>query len=327
MTLTPVCGGAVLEGVKARGRLCCGVGENIPGFSEKDATGKWRGFNVDFCHAVAAAVLGDANKIEFIQHTTSMRFPLLQSRKIDLLVSNTTWTLAREALLKLQFPAVLFYDSQAFLVRTPSGVTEIAGLNGANVCVEKGSRSAYTMADYLLQRGLSVNPVAVGSAGEMAAALLDGRCAACSGPASKLAALRTQMASGGVQDVRILPDGISKNPLCPVVLGEDLEWATIVRWVLYALILAEEHGVTRENLDSATAQKNVRVLRMQRGEHAKLAKAIGLPVDWAVVAVKAVGNYGEMFERNLGSKSPLNLERDLNRLWNDGGLMFSPPIE
>ncbi len=327
MSVTPVCGGAVLEGVKVRGRLCCGIGEDIIGFSERDATGKWRGFNVDFCHAVAAAVLGDASKVEFVPHTTSMRFPLLQSRKIDLLVSNTTWTFAREAFLKLQFPAVLIYDSQALLVLATSGVTKIAELNGANVCVEKGARTAYTLGDYFLEQGLSVNPVAVGSAGEIAEALLDGRCIACAGPASKLAGLRAQLASSGVQDAKILPYSISKEPLCPVTLGEDSEWATIVRWVLYALILAEENGVAKGNVDSATVQKNVRLLRMQRGEHAKLAKAIGLPADWAVLAVKAVGNYGEMFDRNLGSSSPLNLERGLNRLWNDGGLMFSPPIE
>lgn len=324
--VAPVRGGNVLDAVKARDRLYCGVGEAITGFSERDATGKWRGFDVDFCHAVAAAVLGDGDKVEFVPLTASMRFPALQSRKIDLLMRHTSWTLTREALLKVQFPAVLFYDSQAFLVPTKSGITTIAELHGATVCVEKGTTSVLNMKDYFIARGLSVNPLVIDSPAKIAAALFDGRCAACTGDASQLVAMRLRL-PGGASEFNILQERISNEALCPVVWGGDPEWSTIVRWVLYALILAEEVGVTRDNLHSTIPEKNLRVLRMLRGEQREVAKAMGVRTDWAVRAVKAAGNYGEMFERNLGRGSPLKIERGLNRLWTEGGLMYAPPIE
>jgi len=326
LTAELVCAGEVLEAVKARGKLYCGVSDDLPGFSEKDANGNWSGFNVDFCRAVAAAVLGDGDKAQFVPLTTSMRFPALQAGKIDLLVRNTTWTLEREAFLKVQFPAVLFYDSQAFLVPSGSGITSLAELSDATVCVEKGTTSVQNMKDYFVARGLSVNPMVLDTTSEAAAAFFEGRCSACTGDSSELASVRAQ-APGGPQEFKILPDRISKEPLSPVVWGGDREWATIVRWVVYALVLAEEHGVTRDNADFSSSHKDVRVLRMQRVEHAKIAKAMGVPTDWAVRAVRAAGNYGEMFERNLGSGSPLSMERGPNRLWRDGGLMFAPPIE
>lgn len=324
--VAPVCAGNVLDAVKARGRVYCGVGEAIPGFSERDASGRWRGFDVDFCHAVAAAVLGDANQVQFVPLTASMRFPALQSGKIDLLMRTTSWTLAREAVLKVQFPAVLFYDRQTFLVPTKSGINTIAELNGASVCVEKGTTGVLNMKDYFMSRGLSVNPIVVDSPAEMAAALFDGRCAACSGDASHLMAIRLR-APGGSSAFKILPECISNEPLCPVVWGGDPEWATVIRWVLYALILAEEIGVTRDSLHSSIPDRSLRLFRMLRGEQGKIAKAMGVPADWAVRAVMAAGNYGEMYERNLGRGSPLNIERGLNRLWTEGGLMYSPPIE
>jgi general L-amino acid transport system substrate-binding protein len=326
LMVSPVCAGNVLEAVKARDRLHCGVGEAIPGFSERDASGKWSGFDVDFCRAVAAAVLGDGDKVQFVPLTASMRFPALQLGKIDLLMRHTTWTLTREAVLKVQFPAVLFYDSQAFLVPTKSGITTIAELNGTTVCVEKGSTSVLNMEDYFIARGLSVNPLVIDSPAEIAAALFDGRCDACTGDASQLVAMRLQ-APGGASAFKILPESISKEPLCPVVWGDDPEWVTIVRWVLYALIQAEEIGVTRDNLQSTIPEKNLRVSRMLRGEQGKVARAMGVRTDWAVRSVKAAGNYGEMYERNLGRGSPLKIERGLNRLWNEGGLMYAPPIE
>jgi general L-amino acid transport system substrate-binding protein len=324
--VAPVYAGKVLDAVKARDRLYCGVGEAIPGFSERDASGKWRGFDVDFCHAVAAAVLGDGDKVKFVPLTASMRFPALLLGQIDVLMRNTSWTLEREAVLKVQFPAVLFYDSQAFLVPTKSGITTIAELNGTTVCAEKGTTSVLNMKDYFIARGLLVNPLVIDSPAEMAAALFDGRCAACTGDASQLVAMRLQ-APGGESAFNILPERISKEPLCPVVWGGDPEWATIVRWVLYALIQAEEIGVTRDNLHSTIPEKNLRVSRILRGEQGKVAKAMGVRTDWAVRAVKAAGNYGEMYERNLGRGSPLNIERGLNRLWTEGGLMYAPPFE
>jgi general L-amino acid transport system substrate-binding protein len=324
--VAPVYAGKVLDAVKARDRLYCGVGEAKPGFSERDASGKWRGFDVDFCHAVAAAVLGDGDKVQFVPLTASMRFPALQLGQIDVLTRNTSWTLEREAVLKVQFPAVLFYDSQAFLVPTKSGITAIAELNCATVCVEKGTSSLLNLKDYFIARGLSVNPLLIDSPAEMAAALFDGRCAACTGDVSQLVAMRLQ-APGGESAFKILPDSISKEPLCPVVWGGDSEWATIVRWVLYALIQAEEIGVTRDNVHSTIPEKNLRVWRILRGEQGKVAKAMGVPTDWAVRAIKAAGNYGEMYERNLGRGSPLKIERGLNRLWTEGGLMYAPPFE
>ncbi len=233
----PVCAGDVLDGVKAQGRLLCGVSGTIPGFSERDATGKRRGFNVDFCHAVIAAVLGDAAKVDFVPLTASMRFPALQSGKIHLLVHNTSWTLTREALLKVQFPAVLFYDSQAMLVPANSGIGTIEALNGATVCVEKDTTHVQNMKDYFNARELSVNPVVIDSASDFAAALSDGRCTACTADASQLAVTRLQ-SPGGPLAFKVLPERISKEPLCPVVWGGDPEWVTIVRWVFYALILA-----------------------------------------------------------------------------------------
>ncbi len=322
----PVGAGPVLDAVKARDLLYCGVAEAIPGFSERDATGKWRGFDVDFCHAVAAAVLGDSAKVKFVPLTASMRFPALQLGNIDLLMRNTSWTLTREAVLKVQFPAVLLYDSQVFLVPTKSGITTIPELNGATVCVEKGSRSVLNMKDYFTAHGLSVNPLVLDSPAEISAALFAGRCAACTGDASQLTAMRLR-APGGESEFKILPDSISKEPLCPVVWGGDPEWVTVVRWVMYSLILAEEIGVTRDNLQASIPEKNVRLSRMLRGEEGKVAKAMGVPTDWAVLAVKAVGNYGEMYERNLGLGSPLKIDRGLNRLWTEGGLMYAPPIE
>jgi len=322
----PVCAGKVSEAVKTRGWLYCGVGDALPGFSERDAAGKWRGFDVDFCHAVAAAVLGDGDKVQFVPLTASMRFPALQSHQIDLLLRKTSWTLTREAVLKVRFPAVLFYDSQAFLVPTQSGINTIADLNGATVCVEKGTTSLLNKKDYFTARGLSANPIVIDSPAEMAAALVDGRCSAYTGDASHLVAMRLQ-APGGAAAFKILPDRISKEPLCPVVWGGDPEWATIVRWVLHALILAEEIGVTRDNLHSTIPEKNLRVSRMLSGEQDKVAKAMGVRTDWALRAVMAAGNYGEMYERNLGRGSPLNIERGLNRLWTEGGLMYAPPIE
>jgi general L-amino acid transport system substrate-binding protein len=322
----PVWAGKVLEAVKARGWLYCGVGESLPGFSERDGAGQWRGFDVDFCRAVAAAVLGDGDKVKFVPLTASMRFPALQSRQIDLLLRKTSWTLTREAVLKVRFPAVLFYDSQAFLVPAQSGLTTIADLNGATVCVEKGTTSLLNKKDYLTARGLSAKPVFIDSPAEMAAALLDGRCSAYTGDASDLVAMRLR-APGGAAAFKILPDRISKEPLCPVVWGGDPEWATLVRWVAYALILAEEIGVTRDNLQSAIPEKNLRVARLLSGEQDPIAKAMGFRTDWALRAVKAAGNYGEMYERNLGRGSPFNIERGLNRLWTQGGLLYAPPIE
>ena len=324
--LSPVAAGEVLNAVKSRGVLRCGVSEGIPGFSERAADGQWRGLDVDFCRAVAAAVLGAPDKADFVPLKSSTRFPALQSNRIDLLVRNTTWTLTREAVLKVQFPAVLFYDGQGFLVPAESGITAPEQLQDATVCVEKGTTHGRNLMDYFGARGLPVTPLVIDSASEVATAFFAGRCRAYTSDASQLAAMRLR-APGGPQGFVILPEWISKEPLAPVVWGGDPEWTSVVRWVLYGLILAEENGATRDNVDKVAAGGHTPLSRLNYDERGLLAKSLGLEPGWAVRAVQAVGNYGELYERNVGRGSPLKIERGLNRLWTEGGLLYAPPID
>lgn len=322
----PAQAGEALDTVKARDELRCGVSEGIAGFSEQDARGRWRGIDADFCRAVAAAVLGDPNKVRFVPLKASTRFPALLSRKIDLLVRNTSWTLTREALLKLQFPGVLFYDGQGFLVAKSSGVKSVAGLNGATVCVEKGTTHEQNLIDHFAAQGLAVKPWVIDSSERVAEAFFAGRCRAYTSDASQLAAVRAR-AAGGTRDFVLLPERISKEALGPVVRGGDAEWATLVRWVLYVLIAAEEQGVTRANIDTVVQQSHGAPWRLVSGKDTRLADALGVRRDWVVRVVKAVGNYGELYERNVGRDSPLKIERGLNRLWTQGGLLYAPPID
>ena len=318
--------GQVLDAVKARGRLNCGVSEGIAGFSEQDARGRWVGFDADFCRAVAAAALGDAERVRFVPLRSSTRFPALQAGKIDLLVRNTTWTLTREALLKVQFPAVLYYDGQAFMVARTAGLRTSADLHGATVCVEKGTTHVQNIAEYYAARGLTVKPLVIDSSVEVADAFFAGRCKAITSDASQLAAARLR-APGGQQNYVILPERISKEPLGPVVRDDDGQWVTLVRWVLYALVLAEERGITRANIDAMLETPGGVYLRAAGGKSEWLARTLGVRKGWLTHAVKAVGNYGELFDRHLGEGSPLKLERGLNRLWTQGGLMYAPPID
>jgi general L-amino acid transport system substrate-binding protein len=326
VALPPAQAGEVVDAVKARGVLRCGVSEGVAGFSEQDAAGRWQGLDADFCRAVAAAVLGDPERVQFVPLKASTRFPALQARKIDLLARNTTWTFAREVALRLQFPAVLFYDGQGFMVPAGSGIAKPADLNGATVCVEKGTTHERRLVPYFAARGLSVTPVVVDSSREVAAAFFAGRCRAYTADGSRLAAVRVA-APGGVDSVEILPERISEEPLAPAVLNSDHEWATIVRWVLYSLILAEEHGATRDNLNAVLAGGLSPLTRLSPQERSVLAQALGIAPGWALRAIKAVGNYGEMYERNVGAGSPLKIERGLNRLWSQGGLHYAPPID
>ena len=318
--------GEVLNGVKARDQLRCGVSEGIPGFAEQDAEGRWRGLDVDFCRAVAAAVLGDADKVEFIPLRTSARFPALQRRRVDLLLGSTTWTLTREAVLKVQFPGILFYDGQGFMVPAAAHIDTLAALDGAKVCVEKETTNERTLTAYFQAHGWSVEPVVLDSAPEAAAALYAGRCVAYTSDAAQLAAMRLR-APGGPQAFAILPDRISREPLSPAVWGGDPEWTTTVRWVLNVLILAEYYGVTRDNLDAVIAGRVSPRLWMADYDRKHIAEALGIPTGWARRLLQAVGNYGEIYERNVGRKSPLKIERGLNRLWTEGGLHYAPPID
>jgi len=318
--------GAVLEGIRARGVLRCGVSEGIPGFSQQDASGRWRGMDADFCRAVAAAALGDPEKVRFVPLKSSTRFPALKTGRVDLLLRNTTWTLSREVLLDVQFPGVLVFDGQGFLVPQASSIRTVRQLEGATVCVEKGTTHVQRLTDHAAAQGFAVQLLVVDSAQGVAEAFFAGRCAAYTSDASQLAAVRAH-APGGAEQFTILPDRISREPLGPVVASTDIQWITLVRWVIHALVGAEEHGMTSANVDAVLAGSNSAAWRLVSGQDSRIAAVLGVPPDWAVRAVRAVGNYGEMFERNLGSGSALGIERGPNRLWSDGGLLYSPPID
>jgi general L-amino acid transport system substrate-binding protein len=317
--------GETLNAVKARGELRCGVSEGIEGFSARDASGRWRGLDADFCRAVAAAVLGDPEKVEFVPLKSSARFPALQTKRIDLLLRNTTWTLGREAILKLQFAGVLFYDSQGFMVPQASRAKAVADLAGEAVCVEKGTTSEQNLSDYFAMRGASVKPLVIDSEGETVKAFYSGRCAALTADTSLLAIARLR-GPAGAQGYVILPDRISREPLGPVVRRGDDDWFMLVRWVLHVLIATEETGTTRDNVAARVKDSRDPAVQRASGADPRIGKALGVRADWAVQAVLAVGNYGEMYERNLGAGSALKLERGLNRLWNQGGLMYAPPL-
>jgi general L-amino acid transport system substrate-binding protein len=318
--------GEVLAAVQARGQLRCGVSEGIAGFSERDADGHWRGLDVDFCRAVAATVLGDMAKVEFVPLSSTARFPALRSRKIDLLLRNTTWTLTREAVLKVRFPGILFYDGQGFLVPVAAKIAMLADLDGATICMVKGTTHRRNLEAYLEAKGWSMKPLVVDSVPEAAQAFFAGRCRAYTSDAAQLAGIRLR-APAGPQAFAILPERISKEPLSPAVWGGDPEWATVIRWVLNVLILAEEYGVTRDNLDSVIAENRNLLVRRSTDETNIIARSMGVEPGWGIRALRAAGNYGEMYERNVGRNSPLKIERGLNRLWNQGGLHYAPPID
>ena len=322
----PAQSGPTLDRVKARGMLRCGVSGGIPGFSQQDAAGRWQGFDADICRAVAAAALGDGEQVEFVPLRASTRFPALQSGRIDLLVRNTSWTFTREALLGIAFPVVIFYDGQSFMVPSQSEVTEPTALAGATICVEKGTTHERSLRDFFGQHQLAVTPLVLDSAREAIAAFYAGRCSAYSSDASQLAAARS-IAPGGKGAFRILEARISKEALAPATRSDDQSWTTLVRWVVYGLILAEEYGVTGANLDAALAEGRTPLSRLSHDERKLVAQALGLSPGWAVRAVEMVGNYGELYARHLGPDSPLGIERGPNRLWTQGGLLYAPPID
>jgi general L-amino acid transport system substrate-binding protein len=325
MTPSLAAGGDTLSGVKSRGILHCGVSEGILGFSFKEDSGRWTGLDADFCRAVAAAVLGDGEKIKFVPLFASARFPALKSGQIDLLVRNTTWTLGREANLGTQFAGTLYYDGQSFLVPRSSKARRPEDLAGTTICVVKGSTHEVNLSDYFKVRGLSFEPIITESVLQAKEAFIKGGCQAYSSDASNLAATRLQ-APGGADAFVLMPDRISKEPFGPVVNRGDERWFTIIRWILFALIEAEERGITRENVHSildTTSDPAVMAFLDKQGGY---GKALGINPGWVVRVIETVGNYSEMFERNLGGGSPLKLERGLNRLWTQGGLMYAPPF-
>ncbi|MGU7768588.1 amino acid ABC transporter substrate-binding protein [Burkholderia sp. MR1-5-21] len=314
--------GATLGQVRSRGVLRCGISEGIAGFSARDASGTWTGIDVDFCRAVAAAALGSPDKVAYIPLRASERFPALREGAIDLLARNTSWTLLREGTLGVQFAGVLFYDGQTFMTKAQGAPQTSEGLKGATVCVKKDTTSQDHLLAYSAANGLNLLPVVVASTADATAALFSGRCRAWTSDASQLAAARVN-APGGAASWFIMQERISQEPLGPVVRDDDAKWLVLVRWVLIALVRAEQLGLTRENVAHRSQEAAVRASLVADDE---VDRNLGVAPGWMLRAVQAAGNYGEMFERNLGPRSPLGLERGPNRLWTQGGLMYAPPL-
>jgi general L-amino acid transport system substrate-binding protein len=316
-------GADTLSDVKARGVLKCGVSQGLPGFSNPDEAGGWTGIDVDFCRAVAAAVLGDANKVKYSSLSAKERLTAIQSGEIDLLSRNTTWTLIRDTALGLNFAGVIYYDGQGFMVRKDLGVKSALELNGASVCINLGTTTELNLSDYFRTHNMEFEPVVFERSDEVVAAYDAGRCDVYTTDRSGLAAQRLALKDSDAH--MILPEIISKEPLGPVVRQGDERWLDISRWILFALFEAEELGVTSENAAKIKNSENPSIRRLL-GTEGKMGQKLGLDNDWALRVIVALGNYGEVFERNLGSKTPLKLERGLNKLWTDGGLHYAMPL-
>lgn len=321
----PADAGDTLTRIKSRGNIRCGVSDGIPGLSFKEPDGRWSGMDADFCRALGAVVLGDPAKVVFVPLAAAGRFPALKAGEIDVLARNTTWTLEREATLELMFAGVLYYDGQGFLVPAKSGWQELSQLNGASICTVKGTTHEKNLAEYSLARNWSYQPVVLDSQAKAAEAFLAGQCQALTSEQPQLRAVQVK-APGGASAYHLLRERISKEPMGPVVRRGDDEWFTIVRWVLFALIRAEESDFTQATVRSRLEAGANPIAARWSELDGPISKGLGIPPGWATRAVEAAGNYGEMFERNLGSQSPLNLDRGLNNLYTQGGLMYSPPF-
>ena len=314
-----------LDDVKARGELICGVNTGLVGFAAPDANGNWTGFDVDVCKAVAAAVLGDASKVKYVPTTGQTRFTALASGEIDMLSRNSTWTFTRDTDLKLDFVAVNYYDGQGFMVKKDLGVTSAKELNGATVCIQTGTTTELNLADYFKANNMTYQPVTIDSNAEGEQQFLAGACDAYTTDASGLAATRAAFANPA--DYVTLPEIISKEPLGPAVRHGDNQWADIVRWTFYALVAAEEYGVTSANVDElAKSSQNPEVQRLLGAGTDDRGAMIGLDKEWAKRAIKSVGNYGEIFAASIGESTPIGLARGLNAQWTQGGLMYAPPF-
>ena len=320
----PAFAGKAIDAIKARGQLICGVNPSLPGFSAADSQGNWAGLDVDVCKAVAATLLGDAGKIKWTPLNASQRFAVLQSGEVDVLSRNTTWTLTRDASLGLHFTGVTYYDGQGFMVTKKSKITSAKQLKGATVCVQSGTTTEKNLTDFSKAAGLNLKPVVIDTQEATNKAYFAGRCQAYTTDASGLASVRNKEA-GNPEDHVILPDLISKEPLGPSVRRGDDEFFAIVKWVVFALVEAEEYGITQANVDQMKTSTDPVVQRIL-GVSEDTGKLLGLDRDWAYRAIKAVGNYGEIFERNVGPKSALKLPRGANNLWSKGGLIYAPPV-
>jgi general L-amino acid transport system substrate-binding protein len=316
--------GKTLDEVKARGQMVCGVHTGLPGFSAADSQGNWTGIDVDVCRAIAAAVLGDPGKVRWVPLSAQQRMTALQSGEIDVLSRNTSWTLTRDASLGLNFTGVTYYDGQGFMVTRKRRITTAKQLKGLQVCVQSGTTTEKNLTDFSRANHLNIKPVVFEKIEAAEAAYFSGRCQAYTTDASGLAATRNKHAQNPDDHV-ILPELISKEPLGPVVRRGDDEWFAIVKWVLFGLVESEEYGITQANVDQMKSSDNPAVQRIL-GVSDDTGKLLGLDREWMARALKAVGNYGEMFDRNVGSRSALKLPRGLNALWSKGGIQYAPPI-
>ncbi len=314
-------GSATLDAIKQRGQLVCGVSTGVPGFSLPDSQGVERGLDADSCRLVAATALGDASKVKFVPLTTTNRFTALQSGEIDVLIRSTTWTLAREANLGLVFAWVNYYDGTGFLVKQSAGVKSVKDMDGATICVQPGTSTELAINDYFRQHNLKFTPILIQDLTEIQGAFLSGRCDAYSTDSSALATFRfTQGAKAN--DFVLLPEIISKEPLGAMVRKGDDKWLDVVRWTFIAALTAEENGVTSKNVDEMLTS-NVPDVRRLLGVDGDMGKALGLDNKWAYNEVKQVGNFGEVWDRDI---TPLGVQRGINNLWNKGGLQYAPPI-
>jgi general L-amino acid transport system substrate-binding protein len=312
-----------LDAVRVRGALVCGVNEGLPGFSFVDDRYAWGGFDVDFCRAVAAAIFGDANKVKLVPLSADARFQALADGKIDLLSRNSTWTMGRETAFNLAFVGVSYYDGQGFMVPRALKAGSARELDGATVCAQSGTTTIENVADFFAANHMTLLTVATSSTDDSIKKYETGQCTVLTSDLSQLYALRLRLAKP--KDHVILADVISKEPLGPVVRQDDLQWIEIVRWVLFAMINAEELGVGQKTLGQALRSQKPEVMRLV-GTAGDFGEEIGLNKAWAANAIRAVGNYGESFDRNLGVRSPLAIPRGLNQLWNEGGIQYAPPI-
>jgi general L-amino acid transport system substrate-binding protein len=314
-------GSPTLDTVRARGQVLCGTGGEIPGFSMLDSTGVMRGLDADYCRAVAAAVLGDAKKVKFVPVTAQTRFTALQSGEIDLLVRNTGWSLSRESSLGLEFAGVNFWDGTSIIVKTASGLKSVKQLGGASICVLPGTTTELDLADWARAENITYTPVLIGSLAEIRQAFLAGRCDGYTTDSSQIAGFRfTQGAKAG--ELSILPEPIGLGPSGAAVRKGDDRWLDIVRWTHFATLVAESLGVTSQNVDSFKDTKSPDIRRLL-GMESNLGRSMGIDDGWAYAVIKQVGNYGEMFDRNI---TPMGLDRGKNALWTKGGLQFAPQL-
>lgn len=327
MTASPVAfAGKDLDAIKARGTLVCGVNTGLAGFSAADSQGRWSGLDVDYCRALAAIILGDGNKVRYSPLNAQQRFTALQSGEIDVLSRNSTWTLTRDASLGMHFVGISFFDGQGFMVPKALNVKSANALKGATVCVQSGTTTELNLTDFSRANNLQLKPVVFEKVEAATGAYFAGRCQAYTTDASGLASVRAKEAQKP-DDHMILPQLISKEPLGPAVRRGDDEFFAIAKWTLFALLEAEELGITAANVDQMKRDsKNPNVMRLLGAGTEDTGKVLGLDKDWAFRAIKTVGNYGEIFERHVGEKTAIGLPRGNNNLWSNGGLMYSPPV-